>query len=194
MNPELIAAYRKARAPYFPASYPGRSHFTGARSALHQARMTLECRATRAAWDAAGGETVPAYEARDDWEEGDSRVRIVEHPDECACMDDLKGESFSPDVNHDINPNILAREEREFEERVQRDGVFGYVAQWWDGDDWQDADSIWGFVSDDFTGSGYDDDLMRGALDALAEHLDTLATVAACEMMQARPDMHGAAH
>jgi len=193
ITPELIQKYRANRAPRFTESYPGRAFHTGAQSALTQARYAVADNATESAWIEAGGECIPQYEASDYWEEGDARVRIVEHGDDHCSMDDLKGECYNPDVNSDINPNILKRQEREFESMVESDGVWGYVAQYWDGDSWEETDSIWGFAGDSFDESGYDGDLKQSALDALAAHVEAQAATVACEIMAARPDMHGAA-
>jgi len=56
--------------------------------------------------------------------------------------------------------------------RAERDGVWGLVAQYRvsKSDDWEDADSCWGFVGDDGREiAGYAIDLARSALKALAD-------------------------
>jgi hypothetical protein len=60
-------------------------------------------------------------------------------------------------------------------ERANRDGGTGIVSEYFDGEDWQIADSVWGFIGEDWRGSGYDIDLMRSALDQSAdrEHCPT---------------------
>jgi hypothetical protein len=48
---------------------------------------------------------------------------------------------------------------------VDRDGVWGIVGEYFDGERWQHADSCFGFVGDDWKNSGYDTDIMRATLD-----------------------------
>lgn len=199
LTPELIAAYRAKRAPYFPNSYPGKAFHTVARSALDQARFTVTDSKTARAWEEADGYVVSEYDASDDCDDCDgARVRIVERGDD-LCFDDIAGDCYNPEVNKDINPNILKREEKEERERISSEGVWFYESQYWDGADWEHADSIGGFVGGDFKRSGYMEGLQRAALDALADclkseqaELDAKATAAACDLMASRPDMHGA--
>lgn len=166
-TPEYLAAYKPTFEQYKESRK--RRGIPNARSALHNAKYSLYRAALLRRWNDVGGEIVSKYDASDEWESGDSRVRIVEMPDDCCHMDDLKGDCFNPDVNDNINRNRLAREEREFEERVNRDGVHGYRAEYWNGAEWIETDSIWGFVGDDFIGSCYDDDLMESAMGGLSE-------------------------
>jgi len=184
MTPDYLKPYKPTFQQYLAARQnPG---IPNARAALHNAKYSLYRAALWRRWNDAGGEIVDSYEASDEWDEGDSRVRIVAMPDDCCDMDDLKGDWFDPDVNANINPNRLEREEREFEERVNREGVWGFRAEYWNGNEWIETDSIFGFVGDDFIGSNYDDDLIESALDGLS---DCLASEAAqCEAM--RPDMY----
>lgn len=50
--------------------------------------------------------------------------------------------------------------------RVNSEGFWGCVSQFRlsTEDDWIDADSVWGFVGDDFIDSGYDADLLESAI------------------------------
>jgi len=167
--PEYLQSYRPTFEQYKAARKgPG---IPTARAALHNAKYSLYRAALLRQWDDAAGDIVDSYDAGDEWEAGDSRVRIVAMPDHCCDMDDLKGDCFNPDVNDNINANRLAREERGFEERVAREGVWGFRAEFWNGLEWIETDSIWGFVGDDFIGSNYDDDLIESALDGLQECL-----------------------
>lgn len=184
MYPEYLREYRPTFEQYKESRK--RTGITNARAALHNAKYNLYRAALSRKWSNAGGEIVAEYDARKEWEAGDSRIRIVEMPDCCVEMDDLKGDSFNPDLHDDINRNRLAREEREFEERVSRDGVWGYRAEYWNGSEWIETDSIWGFVGDDFNESCYDDDLMDSALDALAE----CQAIEARSIEEARPDLY----
>lgn len=184
MFPEYLAEYKPTFEQYKESR--NRRGIPTARAALHNAKYNLYRAALWRRWNDAGGEIVSEYEASDAWEPGDSRVRIVEMPDYCADMDDLKGDCFNPDVNSDINPNRLSREEREFEDKVRQEGVWGYRAEYWNGMEWIETDSIFGFVSDDFIGSNYDDDLIESALDAL----DECQANAARKLEESRPDLY----
>lgn len=87
---------------------------------------------------------------------GDMRViytqgeyRIIELCDKYADIDDLKGDTYNPKVNIDIDPKQLLKEEREFERLVDSSGVFGYALERWNtdiGQGWNTVDSCFGFV------------------------------------------------
>jgi len=160
-----------------------------ARAALHNAKYMLYRAALHRRWDDAGGDIVDSYDAGDNWEAGDSRVRIVAMPDEFRDFDDLAGDCFDPNANPDVNPNRLEREKREFIDRIERDGVWGFRAECWNGAEWIETDSIWGFVGDDFIGSCYDDDLIESALVALSECL----AGEAAQIEASRPDLYAIA-
>ena len=49
---------------------------------------------------------------------------------------------------------------------MNRQGVWGIVGEYFDGEVWQHADSCFGFVGDDWKNSGYDTDIMQATLDA----------------------------
>lgn len=83
------------------------------------------------------------------YESPDKVFRIIEHVDSVASLEDLKGDTFNREVNPDIPEERMAREERVFEELVEREGVFGYVLEKWNprpGVGYQPVDSCWGFV------------------------------------------------
>ncbi len=178
MKHSLLVHYRARRAPYFSDSYPGRPHFTPAAVALRQARNAIQVRIDKARFANLGGKTVPWYETKDGNADGAS-VRIVEHPDPCKSIEELMGYMYDPN----INPDIIKRQRKEFIEQAEYDGVWGYVAQHWNGARWIDCDSRWGFLGDDFEGSGYDIDLMNSAMDAHTKHV-------ARELEETRPDMY----
>lgn len=96
------------------------------------------------------------------------KVRLRVEPDNDADMGNLKGDCFDPRVNPDIPQAKLEQAEREFEERIERDGVVGIIAEYWDerNEEWEHADSCFGFIGDDWIDSGYDFDLMQSAVDA----------------------------
>ena len=78
--------------------------------------------------------------------------RLLEYIDIHADLEDLKGDMFNPKHNPDINPITLKEQEIEFEEQVNREGVFGYVLEKWNpepGRGWESGPgfhSCWGFV------------------------------------------------
>jgi hypothetical protein len=187
MNTELLKAYREARKPYFPQSYPGKLCPTAARIALRQARYRIQAEKRKAVFEALGGVYIGEYDASDDGDLG--AMRIVEHADGGLTLEDLEGDTFNPEACPGINPNVLKREQAEFHDRVRRDGVWGYVAEVFDGEDWQHADSVWGFVGDDFNGSGYDADLREACLSMR----ERFVTQAARELEETRPDMYARA-
>lgn len=187
MTPEYLKEYRPTFEQYKESrKKPG---IPTARAALQNAKYNLYRAALLREWHRAGGEFVSEHDARDEWDVGDSRVRIVEMPDCHVCMDDLKGDCFNPDVNENINRNRLAIEEREFEDRVSREGVWGYRAECWNGEEWIETDSIFGFVGEDFIGSCYDDDLIKSALQGLGQCL----AVEARATEASRPDLYAIA-
>jgi len=184
MIPSYLKTYKPTFAQYKEArKRPG---IPNARAALHNAKYSLYRAELRRRWDDAGGDIIDEHHASGEWECGDARVRIVAMPDHFCDMDDLKGDCFNPDVNGNINRNRLAREEREFEERVASEGVWGFRAEYWNGAEWVETDSIFGFVGDDFIGSGYDDDLIESALDGLAQ----CQAIEARAIEAMRPDMY----
>ena len=84
----------------------------------------------------------------------DKGFRVIELQDENADMDNLKGDCFNPKHivemhSEGMTVEQLKTEEREFEELVGREGVFGYVLEKWNsevGKGWEHVDSCWGFV------------------------------------------------
>jgi hypothetical protein len=75
--------------------------------------------------------------------------RIIEVRDEDYSLKDLKGDCYCPKTNDDIDPETLAKEEKEFEERIECYGVYGYCLQKWNyaiDRGWETQDSCWGFV------------------------------------------------
>lgn len=86
------------------------------------------------------------------------RVRMV--PDQDADLSYLEQDEFA---------DARASEY----ERANRDGVWGVITEYFDeaSREWVQADSCWGFVGDDWNGSGYDIDMKRAALAARTKSL-----------------------
>lgn len=150
MKAELLAHYRRLRAPRFSPYGACQMFVMGASAAYHGARHAVNAERVKAEFDALG-----------------DTVRIIARPDECSTIEDLEGDSYNPRVNPETPARILARERAEFVDRVNRDGVWGHIAQSRCPccGQWRDHDSIWGFVGDDFDGSGYDTNLMQSAIE-----------------------------
>lgn len=93
-------------------------------------------------------------------------VRIRCKPDDCVSFDDLCGDMFSSRANPGIPPARLERERAEFLAKVQRDGVWGIVGEYWDDSTqrWEHADSLWGLVGDDCTDIACTEDVKAAAL------------------------------
>jgi len=102
------------------------------------------------------------------------RVVLVE--DDTYSFEELCGDVYSPEANPDVDVTVLARQKRAFRARVNKDGVYGSVAQVRETplDEWVVIESIWGFVGDDFIGSGYESDFINAASEWLFTNLDLL--------------------
>src|ERR1700693_6591303 len=80
-------------------------------------------------------------------------------------LEDLEGDGFNPKANPDISASKLQRDREVFIAKVNREGVWGVIGEYFDGEQWRHADSCFGFVGDDWKDSGYDTDIMRATLD-----------------------------
>lgn len=94
----------------------------------------------------------------------DDEIVIEQVADSHFDMENLKGDCYNPEVNHDIPKDRLAREEAAFEARVEAEGVWGIVGYVKDGNNLDMVDSCFGFVGRDFLGSGYDVDIANAVL------------------------------
>ena len=142
-NKELLRLYQRERARGFQAKW-----------ALSNARTRLEWEHEVAEYSS--GEPI-------DPKRGNVRLRVV--PDETCSIEDLEGDCFNPKANPEIPASRLERDHKDFITKVNRDGVWGIVGEYFDGEVWQHADSCFGFVGDDWKNSGYDTDIMRATLD-----------------------------
>lgn len=126
---ELVRLYRREREQGFQARW-----------ALANARNRLE-------WDKhevaeySNGEPI-------DPKRGNVRLRIV--PDDSCSLEDLEGDCFNPEANPDIPASRLQRDRKEFIAKVNREGAWGIVGEFFDGEHWQHADSCFGFVGEDW--------------------------------------------
>lgn len=94
------------------------------------------------------------------YETQDKTFRILEVVDECTRYEDLVGDCFNPAVNHDIDAEVLKRDEARFKRRWLDEGTFGYVLERWNpapGAGYEHVDSCYGFVGSYQEGAeGYD--------------------------------------
>jgi hypothetical protein len=138
-----------------------------------RAREALDFARTRTAWlDTYGGSV--RYQGHDETERHkDELVRLLVSPDDftdqigdfdCDC-----GRSPNPDTSDArIFPGLCPDQIAEIR-RADALGVVGIVGQAYVGGEWETVDSVWGFIGDDWDQSGYDADIMRGAM-ARADH------------------------
>ena len=155
---ELITRYRTLRSQGWRAS-----------QALSAAR-TLE------RWEDNDGAIVEDYCDSD--EPGTVRLLI-------SADNDVYDDSYF-DTWDDITESQLERLRSELWARVEREGVYGVIGEYWDGHAWCEVDSCWSFIGDDWLNSGYDHDIMRATLDAYSDHLDSEARA----LEVTRPDMY----
>ncbi len=77
--------------------------------------------------------------------------RIVQVLDSYIDMESLKGDCYCPKVNSDIAPEELSKQELAFENKVEDEGVYGFILEKWDpspGMGWENLDSVWGYVGE----------------------------------------------
>ena len=99
------------------------------------------------------------------WEKAERTglVRLDVVPDE-----EMYDDSYI-DTRDDVSQATRDKMRAKLWKTIEREGVYGLRAQLRVDGRWQDVDTCWGFIGDDWKDSGYDSDLMRAALDALDE-------------------------
>lgn len=100
-------------------------------------------------------------------------IRMIVMPDEDYDIEELKGDTYNPEVNTDIDPAQLKEEEEAFEARVAKEGCTGIIGQYKCPccGEWKDADSVWGYVGTDWRGSGCEEDVINSAKYALTSYI-----------------------
>jgi hypothetical protein len=93
--------------------------------------------------------------------ESDDLVRLHLEP-ECDMYDDSYIDTWG------FSEEKVKREKAKIWRRIEREGCWILVGQFRasDEDAWESADSIGGFIGDDWQDSGYDIDIMHATLDA----------------------------
>ena len=160
--------YQKYRKPHIGITSHGQMFLS-----CGTAQGCLNCARIEMAWDARNGQTVDEFDRGTDAQMGDVRLRIVADSD--IDLDNLFGDTYNPDVNTDIPASRLEREREKEIERVNRDGVWGVQAQYFDGHRWETAESCYGFIGDDWKGASWEIEAMEYAMDSadkyVAEHV-----------------------
>lgn len=107
-----------------------------------------------------------ATKIKTEWEllEDAGKVKVEWLPDECSTIEDLEGDSFDPEVSG-LDPEETKRQRQGFIDQVERDGVWGIVGSYHDGENWINSDSVWGFVGT--TDTAYLSDVQAMTIDAL---------------------------
>lgn len=123
-----------------------------ASSSLYHARIKEE-------WENFGGVAVYDGDSYDDSQNSFVRLLIQNDDDWSNAMDfDCGVKGCKQDCRfHKAEAN-----------RIEKNGVCGIVGQYRNSleSKWISADSVWGFVGDDWKDSGYDADIMQSALSA----------------------------
>lgn len=153
MNHNILKSYQSERSKGWTAQ-----------SALRNAR-TLE------AWRNLNGEVAGEYDSVSD--QCDVRLLI---------MGDVETYDDSYIDTWDISDAEKEKTRAELRERIEHDGVWGIVGQYRtcacdycdNPGHWEDVDSVWGFVGDDWKDSGYDTDVMQATMDAFKDYLATI--------------------
>lgn len=86
--------------------------------------------------------------------ENEERVRLRVESDETYCYEDSD------------DPDATPAQRAEMHDRIDRDGAWGLIGEYRQGDEWIVADSVWGFVGNDYEDSLYDTDIMRATIEA----------------------------
>lgn len=116
-------------------------------------------------------------DAPDDYSRGPVRLRIV--------PDDYYDDSYL-DTWTDIRESERERIRKELWRRIESDGAWGVIGEYWNGDEWESVDSCSGFVGEDWHNSGYDTDIMHATISAYNNHIEQSARA----LEATRPDMY----
>ena len=117
---------------------------------LDMAKEKARRKAINTAFIFGEGHICDGYGRRDCYDCAESSLRIRMEPDDVCDMEDLKGDCFNPRVNDDIDPDVLAEQERDFEDAVRQYGVWCLLAEYKDEDgEWTTCDSICGLCDED---------------------------------------------
>ncbi len=105
------------------------------------------------------------------------KIESDTEPASKADVERLKGDTFNPLVNTDIDPSLLAWEEKGFENLAYEEGLYFYTSYYkcFHCKEWLRADNINMFVGDTNKGSGYDNDILYNAGQAYINSLPLIS-------------------
>ena len=90
------------------------------------------------------------------WEKG---IDIIKIKEDSFDVYHLLGDCFNPEANPNVNPTILKKGKMDYLEKIEVEGVFG-IGLIVNGEiDY--SSFVWGFVGDEYLGSGYDLELIE---------------------------------
>lgn len=70
------------------------------------------------------------------------------------------------DACDDVTASESAKIREDIQQRIKLYGVVIIYAEWWNGEEWEHADSVSGFIGDEWHRAGADIDMMQAAMDA----------------------------
>lgn len=94
--------------------------------------------------------------------EQDGFLRLDKEADKYSTFEDHCGDTFCPKANPDIDKAELKRQKARERARFNRKGCWGHILTYLPTD--TELEACWGFVGDDFYGSGYDTDFYRSGV------------------------------
>ena len=94
--------------------------------------------------------------------------KLEKTPDYDWSLEDLKGDCFNAEVNSDIDPEKLKYEEKQFELRIEHEGVWNFNLINPNG---ESIESCCGFIGDGFFGSGVDGDFIAAIKDDIKNRI-----------------------
>lgn len=128
------------------------------REAGWQAWISLHHAKTQKAWDEAGGYEHEDHGYSPPVEEAPVRLRWI--PEDCD-YDSLVGDCFTLEAFQG-NERALKAGKEAFDRKLEQDGVWCLLGEYWNGEEWVLADSIGMLVGQD--PSGYEFDVMQETL------------------------------
>lgn len=149
------------------------------------ARQALSNAKTHEAWDELDGEIVNEFVSD---EPGTVRLKIVA---EQEIYDDSFIDTWDDSLTTVGYTQMTKEQYRSWlHDKIERDGVWGMIGEFWNGQEWEHADSCFGFIGEEWRNSGYDSDIMQAAIDAYNATL----TAQARQFETERPDMYNLPH
>jgi len=155
------------------------------RSKGWQAKWAYVSAKTKAAWDTMNGFVFDGDDRALKQGPGETiycpgPIRLILSPEQ-ECYDDSYFDTWD-----DLSEQKKEKYRKELWDRIECDGVWSLVGEYWDGSEWVHADSCGGFIGDDWKDSGHDTDIMAMTISAYSDHLEAEARCLESD----RPDMY----